>query len=97
MSSRTYSSQQLENERRRDVDESNTRREEWARYDQARAEREARHSQLLQQLEQVSLDQAQLEQERRELSRSQAQLDNSLDDLDPVSYTHLTLPTIYSV
>ena len=82
MSSRTYFSQQLENERRRDVDESNTRREEWARYDQARAEREARHSQLLQQLEQVSLDQAQLEQERRELSRSQAQLDNSLDDLD---------------
>lgn len=72
---------QLENERRRDVDESNTRRAAWARQDQAAADLDARAQHVQQELEHIALEQTQLEQERRELARSQAQLDSRLDDL----------------
>ena len=73
----------LEHERRREVDESNTRREKWAQHDQALAEYEAQHAHIQQQMEQLALDQAQLEHERRELAKAQAQLDNRLEDADP--------------
>lgn len=72
----------LESERRRDVDESNARRAQWAQRDHALAEQEAQHAHVQQQMEQLALDQAQLEQERRELSKAQAQLDSELDEVD---------------
>ena len=50
----------------------------------------------------IELIQSQLDQLRKELAEMKAkdiQLDIQLDELrkEPVSYTHLTLPTIYSV
>lgn len=70
-----------EGDRRREVDQSNSRRAEFVQRDQTIARLEEQLAGAEQQLEQATLDRTQLEQERRELSRERAHLDSALEDL----------------
>lgn len=78
----------LENERRRDVDVSNSRRAEFTRQDTEISQFEEELENARQQLEQIALERSQLEQERRTLGRRRAHLESSLEDAqDARAYT----------
>ena len=78
----------LENERRRDVDVSNSRRAEFTRQDTEISQYEEELENAHQQLEQIALERSQLEQERRTLGRRRAHLESSLEDAqDARTYT----------
>ncbi|WFD34909.1 Structural maintenance of chromosomes protein 3 [Malassezia cuniculi] len=81
--------EELENERRRDVDVSNSRRAEFTRQDTEIVQLENELAAAQQQLEQLDLERAQLEQERRTLGRRRAHLESSLEDAqDQRDYTN---------
>lgn len=74
--------ERLEEERRKEVDASNTKRGEFNEREKTLAKLEADLSSARQRIEQQSLEKNQLEQERRELSRNLAQLESIVEDLE---------------
>ncbi|KAN0062775.1 Structural maintenance of chromosomes protein 3 [Thecaphora frezii] len=72
----------LEADRRREVETSNARRGEFNEREKILAKLEGELSSLKQRIEQQNLEKQQLEQERRELSKSLAQLESLLEDLE---------------
>ncbi|PWN47834.1 putative SMC3 [Violaceomyces palustris] len=72
----------LEEERKREVDTSNSKRAEFNEREKTLADLEHQLSTTKQKMEQRNLEKAQLEQERRELSKALAQLQSLVEDLE---------------